>query len=909
MTMKSPKRKKIYWGMLLLVIPVIFLTTGCASREKVEPVPTATTQNLVKNIAIEDSDDGKRIIVEGEAPLAYTFFRLIPQPLKLVVDIPQTALAPEVTTSLLVDDEMIQEIIAIQHDNDVEIAIHLNKLVRYKVQKEGGLLYVDVEKRGPLLAKEEKREEIKIVKEIGPSVKEEDIAKELAPAKSLVDVFVDTSQKDKVILRLKADGRLGDYNSFELQKPTRLVIDLWKVKRKFRKKAVSVNSPYLRRVRLGDHPQKVRVVLDVPTTALPSHRIDRIGDEVRIVLGKEVTEEVLVSVPEEVAKEPEEVVTEPEKEVALEEEKVAPPITVTGEITGIDFKQLEDTSRIIISTSAKAPYYKVEKGLENTVLVEIKGVTVPPKLSRPLDTHEFASPVFMITPINVVVGDQKSTQVLVKLRKMVAFDAKQENDRIYLDFARPEEFKVEKPKPIEVVTVEKPPAERELEKPTVVEKAEVEGALVTPPTPAPQITPTVPAEEEEVEKVYTGKKITLDFKDADIDNILRLFAEVSDLNIIATEDVKGTVTVRLVDVPWDQAFDIILQSKNLGVEKIGNVVRIAPLDRISAEKRARADAVKATEELAPLVTELIQVNYSTAGELAPKVKSLLSERGSVTVDERTNTLIVKDIQLNLITARELVRRLDAQTPQVLIQAKVIEANLDFGRELGISWGGSIQEDFPDENVNVTGSGASTGDFVIDLPAPVGTGAGGAVEFLIANLANTKYLQVKLTALEETGQGRIISSPRVTTLDHTQASIEQGLRIPYLKLTEEGTATTDFIEANLKLTVTPHVTADGHIKMELIISKDTPDQSITVMGVPSIDKKEVQTEVLVKDGEVVVIGGIYTFTKTASIDAVPVFYKIPLLGWLFQKRRKDDEKRELLIFIAPRIVQPRRTAAS
>jgi type IV pilus assembly protein PilQ len=902
MTMKSPRRKKIYWGILILVIPVIFLITACASREKVKPVPTAATKNLVKKIAIEDSDDGKRIIIEGEAPLAYTFFRLTPQPLKLVVDIPQTALAPEVTTTLPVGDEVIQEIIVIQHDDDVEIAIHLNKLARYKVQKEGDFLYVDVEKRSPLLAKEEaEKDEIKIVREIPPSVKEEDIAKELAPAKSLVDVFVDTSQKDKVILRLKADGRLGDYNSFELQKPTRLVIDLWKLKRKFRKKAVSVNSPYLKRVRLGDHPQKVRVVLDVPATALPSHRIDRIGDEVRVVLGKEVTEEVLVSVPEEVAK-------EPEKKVALEEEKVAPPITVTGEITGIAFKQLEDKSRIIISTSAKKAPYEVEKGPENTVLVKIKGITVPPKLSRPLDTHEFASPVFMITPINVVIGDQKSTQVLVKLRKMVTFDVKQESDRIYLDFARPEEFKVEKPKPIEVVTVEKPPAEKEIAKSTVEEKAEVEEPPVVPPTPATQITPVIPSEEE-VEKVYTGKKITLDFKDADIDNILRLFAEVSDLNIIATEDVKGTVTVRLVDVPWDQAFDIILQSKNLGVERIGNVVRIAPLERISAEKRARAEAVKATEELAPLVTELIQVNYSTAAELAPKIQGLLSDRGSVTVDERTNTLIVKDIQVNLITAKELVRRLDAQTPQVLIQAKVVEASLDFGRELGITWGGSVQESFPDQNVNVTGSGASSGDFVVDLPAPVGTGAGGAMEFLIANLANTKYLQVKLTALEEKGQGRIISSPRVTTLDHTQASIEQGLRIPYLKLTEEGTATTDFIEANLKLTVTPHVTADGHIKMELTIAKDTPDQSITVLGVPSIDKKEVKTEVLVKDGEVVVIGGIYTYTKSTSIDAVPLFYKIPLLGWLFQKRKKDDDKRELLIFIAPRIVQPRRTAAS
>jgi type IV pilus assembly protein PilQ len=250
---------------------------------------------------------------------------------------------------------------------------------------------------------------------------------------------------------------------------------------------------------------------------------------------------------------------------------------------------------------------------------------------------------------------------------------------------------------------------------------------------------------------------------------------------------------------------------------------------------------------------------------------------------------------------------------VLIQAQVIEANLDFSRDLGIQWGGAFIE-----NKNILGSakgasggitdpGTSTGsgDLAVDLPAAVTSGAGGAVQFAIANLKNTKYLQVRISALESTGQGRVISSPRLTTLDNTEASIEQGLRIPYLKLTAEGTPTTDFIEANLKLTVTPHVTADGYIRMELDIKKDTPDTSITVEGVPSINKNEVKTEVLVMDGEVVVIGGIYVYTKTGTNDAVPLFYKIPLLGWLFQRKIKADNKKELLIFIAPNIVQPRR----
>jgi type IV pilus assembly protein PilQ len=709
----------------------------------------------------------------------------------------------------------------------------------------------------------------------------------------LIDVAVDTSQKDRVVLSLKADGALGDYNTFELQKPTRLVIDLWQIKRKFRKKTISVNSLYVEKMRLGDHPKKVRVVLDCPMDVLPSHWVERIGSNLVIVLG---TKEAVAETLSEELQEKEVA----EEEVPKVEAEIAPPLqAISGEITGIDFKQLEDKSRIVISTSAQT-LYKVERGPGDTVLLEIKGMEVPPKLSRPLDTREFASPVSMITPTNVAAAGQKSTQVLVQLRKMVAFDVTQENDRIYVDFERPDEFKVEKPRPLEVVTVEKPPLEEEVTPPEVT---------VTTPTPEAVVSPapTAPAEET-TEKVYTGKKITLDFKDADIDNILRLFAEVSDLNIITTEDVTGTVTVRLVDVPWDQAFDIILQSKNLGVERIGNVMRIAPLERISMERKLRADAAKATEELEPLTTELIQVSYSTAAELASKVRGLLSSRGSVTVDERTNTLIVKDIQANIMNAKDLVRILDAQTPQVLIQAKVIEANLDFGRELGIQWGGSFQQP-GDPASTVAGDSPAGGDWAINLPAAVGSGAGGAIEFAIANLTNTRYLQARISALESKGQGKIISSPRVTTLDHTEASIEQGLRIPYLKLTEEGTATTDFIEANLKLTVTPHVTADDHIKMELTISKDTPDQSIVVQGVPSIDKKEVKTEVLVMDGEVVVIGGIYTYTKTGTVDAVPLFYKIPLLGWLFQKRTKDDTKRELLIFIAPRIVQPRRTVTS
>jgi len=909
--MKSLQKNKAGYGWVV-ICSVIMIMTGCATSKKMEPLPTTVVpQNLVKEIAVKTSEEGKKVIIEGATPLPYTFFRIIPSPLQLVVDIPEAELASAVTTPIAVGDEVIDKITAVQREGGVEVSISLNKLVKYQVQKEGNFLYIDMGKHGPLLAEEDKKKaDIEIVKEMPPPIKEEVITKALPPAQNLVDVVADSSQQDRIILQLKTDGTLGDYNTFDLKKPTRLIIDLWKVKRRFGKKAVLINSPYLKRVRLGDHPDKVRVVLDVPMEALPSHRVDRIGSNLVIVLGKK--EAVAEAVP-----------MEPQKEVVTEEKeeaKVAPlPVAITGELTGIDFKQLEDKSRIIISTPTKAPY-EVKEGPENTVLVEVKGITVPPKLSRPLDTQEFASPVSMITPLNVAVGGQKSARISVKLRKMVAYDVKQEDDRIYVDFVRTEEFKgEEKPKPIEVVTVEKTPTEEVTAEPGEVSEEEEPVKKVEPEkkeevtAPTPKAEPTIPPAGE-MEKVYTGKKITLDFKDADIDNILRLFAEVSDLNIITTEEVKGTVTIRLVDVPWDQALDIVLDAKNLGMEKIGNVIRIAPYEKIQKDREAKAKALKAQEELAPFVSELIPVNYGEAADLASKVKELLSEGGSITVDERTNTLILKDTQVKVDKAKELVRRLDTQTPQVLIQAQIIEASTDFSRELGIQWGGRADVNKKDTTSMIKGGLETLNDpeneLVVDLPAAVGTGAGGAIEFAIANIKNLNHLKAQITAMEEKGQGRIISSPRITTLDHKEASIEQGLRVPYpASVSAQGELGYEFIEANLKLTVTPHVTGDGFVRMEIIVKKDSPDFSSSVGGVPSIDKKEAKTEVLVKDGEVVVIGGIYQFEKSGpTIRGVPFLYKIPLLGWLFQKRSKSETKKELLIFIAPSIVQPRRIAA-
>jgi type IV pilus assembly protein PilQ len=273
----------------------------------------------------------------------------------------------------------------------------------------------------------------------------------------------------------------------------------------------------------------------------------------------------------------------------------------------------------------------------------------------------------------------------------------------------------------------------------------------------------------------------------------------------------------------------------------------------------------------------------------------------VKVDDRTNILIVKDIPRSMAGVKSLVKSLDTKTPQVLIEARIVEANLTFQRELGVSWGfQAVSGKTPGNQGTV--QGGLLGNKVVDLPALPKVGTAGILEFLFNSTHGLRELDVAISAHENRGDVRIISSPKIATLDNKEASVEQGLRIPYLKLTTEGTVTTDFIDANLKLTVIPHVTNDGNIKLNIKAKKDAPDQTIVVQGVPSIDKKEAITEVLIKDNGVVVIAGIYTVQKTDTAEGVPLFNKIPLFGWLFKREAKEDLRKDLLIFISPKIIR-------
>jgi len=668
-------------------------------------------------------------------------------------------------------------------------------------------------------------------------------------AKRLIDLEVEEGPQYATVV-LYTDGEVQGYKPFFLQSPPRLVIDLPGVKRSLQAQRLQINSPFLRAVRFGDYPEKLRVVLDLPEGLNPCYQVQRAAGGLRVHIGR-----------------------------ALPEGGSAP---VDPLIQDFGFRQMKEVSRVFLKVK-EGVKYSLRKGKEEVVL-QLPGCTFPKRFLRPLDTSQFNSSVLLVKPLNVRGG----AKVVVQLRKMVPVEVIQKGDLLALDFARVGAFaKQRRPKPVKRVVKRKKRVERAPA--FLVERLMGE------------------------EKVYTGKRISLDLKDVELPNVFRLFADISGMNILVTDDVRGRVTLRLVDVPWDQALDIILETHNLGMEKVGNVIRISTLQRLQKEKEARAKAVKAKETLEPLVTELMPISYSKASELAPKVKDLLSPRGSVSVDERTNILIVKDVREKVEEARELVRRLDSQTPQVLIDAKIVEASTEFKKELGISWGGRINASWGGDEARLSGGTegtlkeAGTTDYVVNLPAAVEVGEGGALNLLVGNLP-ARFFEVKLSAMEKEGLGKIISSPRVTTLDHKEAYIEQGVRIPYLKLTEEGTVSTEFIDATLKLTVTPHVTADGHVRMEIECSKETPDWSRQVMGEPTIKKSKAKTEVMAKNGEVVVLGGIYEYDKTGSTHGVPGLKDIPLLGWFFKKKTREQTKRELMIFIAPRIVAPRELAA-
>ena len=426
-------------------------------------------------------------------------------------------------------------------------------------------------------------------------------------------------------------------------------------------------------------------------------------------------------------------------------------------------------------------------------------------------------------------------------------------------------------------------------------------------------------------------RLSLNFQDIEVRSVLQLLADFTGLNMVVSDAVGGNITLRLKDVYWEEALDIILQTKGLSKRQRGNIIMVAPSEEVARMEQLEAQAAIAMEELEPLKTSLVRIKYARAEELAALIKSdanrLMSTRGNVTVDERTNTLLIHDTESSIKNIRSLVASLDRPVKQVMVESRIVIASDDFARDLGVRFGFSGTDTinasdgtyitvgggkpglYPADgnatppNYGITGGGAvdtSGQNFMVNLPSLLGGDFGSAFGLMIGKVGRG-MLQLELSAMQIEGKGEIVSTPRVITTDQQEAVIKQGVEIPYEEATSSGATNVTFQEAVLQLAVTPQITPDNKVIMDLNVTKDNPDFSREVRGVPPIDTRSVETTVRVDDGETVVLGGIFESEKTESQDKTPVLGDLPAIGRLFRRDVNQETKRELLLFVTPNIL--------
>ena len=587
----------------------------------------------------------------------------------------------------------------------------------------------------------------------------------------------------------------------------------------------------------------------------------------------------------------------------------SPPIPVASSktvVNRIDFSsEGSGKSTITIGTTHPARY-DIRKISDTILVVDLFNTDIPDYHQRQLITTRFESAVDRIIPAQTP-SMKNNASISIELREAVPYFVEQKNNLILVHF----EGSSVPPRPMESANL---PSWKKILDQSITELEKME-SLQAEEAASPEVTVRTTDQYFE-EKVYTGEKIALDFYETDIKNVFRILREISGKNFIIDDDVKGKVTMTLdKPVPWDQILDLVLKMNQLGLVYEGDIIRIATLATIKRESNAILDSITAEREakekikdMAPVMTEYIAISYSNAkDEILPHLEGILTaDRGSISVDERNNQIIITDTSEKIEQAKRIVKNIDKVTPQVIIEAKVVEVSKNFSRDVGVNWAMSsgIQNDDansgvgPQRGMDILG-GTWGWDTAMNFPVA----DGGTIGINFNRIAGTPFaLNAKLSALEVSGDVKIISSPKIVTLDNKKASIRQGLEVGYYDTDKDNTTgrTVSFKKVDLLLEVTPHVTPDARVSMSIFITKNDVDQYID--NIPSIATNEAQTELLVNDGDTIVIGGIMKNTQADAESGFPVLSKIPGLGRLFKLTTDSDRNNELLIFITPRIVQ-------
>lgn len=676
----------------------------------------------------------------------------------------------------------------------------------------------------------------------------------------LLDIQVSELPGDRIELRLITSGPAPAPLAFTIDNPARISLDLPATTLALTSRRKDVKVGPLDTVLAAEAQGRTRVVLNLVSMVPYETRVD--GNAVVVTLGAPgPSTAVAASFPPAAS--------------------AAAPASAGRQISNLDFRRGDNGGgRVIITLSDPGTPVDVRKEGDR-ILLSFNGTALPDSLLKRLDVTDFG------TPVNIIEASRKPSGAQVSIAATLPYEElAYQSDNVF--------------------TVEVGPVVQKAvgSKPTLFSK----------------------------DRDYTGERLTLSFQDIETRAVLQLLADVSGRNIVVSDTVQGNVTLRLQNVPWDQALDIVLATKGLDMRENGGVIIVAPAEEIVAREKADLESRQQILALEPLVSEYIQVNYAKASDLAELLtganteNSLLSERGSVGIDDRTNTLLVQDVASGIAEIRRLVSTLDIPIRQVLIEARIVIVRDDFGRDLGIRWGVTQVSEPGDALLAVTGSGAgasgmidsaidninTTGQpFPIELPPlaerymvnlPVANPAG---KLALALLNDDFLVDLELSALQAEGRGEVVSSPRVITANQKEASIRQGVEIPYQEAASSGATTTSFKEAVLSLTVTPQITPDDRIILDLVVTKDSVGAQVSNDrggSIPSIDTRAIQTQVLVDNGQTVVLGGIYETEESEDVSKVPFLGDIPGLGALFRSTRKVSNKSELLIFVTPKILK-------
>lgn len=675
------------------------------------------------------------------------------------------------------------------------------------------------------------------------------LASASANANVLKDIGFASLPGDKIEVKLSFSDNPPDVSGYTIEEPARIALDLPDTRSDLTSKYHKIGMGNARTAIVVGAQGRTRVILNLTELTGYSTRVD--GNDLYVLVGEQ----------EKIASADNSVLAVQKDTYASQKKRM---MRESNRVVDVDFRR-GDLGEGQVKITLSNPNVPVDISQESgRIRVELSSVSMADEFRRRLDVRDFATPVRFI-------------DATIEENSPVFFIEPSEDLYDYLAYQTDN-----------ILTV--------------------------------SVKPLTPEEEERIKEErfpYTGEKLSLNFQDIEVRTVLQIIADFTGFNLVASDTVQGSITLRLKNVPWDQALDIVLKSQGLAKQQMGNVLMVGPADQIANRQKIEMEANKQVEEFAPLRTEFIQVRYAKATDILALVSaegSLLSERGNASVDSRTNTIIIQDTASSIEEIRRAIAVLDVPVKQVLIEARIVVASTNVGENLGIRWGGGYGVLDGSDNVTLGGGidsvrrfneGVTSGSPVRDISStdsvvnlPLSTT--GATTFAFGLSTDEYVLDLELSALESDGKAEIISQPRVITADGQTARIQAGTEIPYEQASASGATTIVFKEAVLKLEATPQITPDERVLMDLMINKDAVGE---IFGnVPSIDTNELETQVLVNNGETIVLGGIFQSEDVTQIDKTPFFGDLPVIGRLFRRTTRSEDKSELLIFITPRLVK-------